>query len=176
MSLVVGRNEIAAVLGVSPRHINNLVAEGLPHTSDGTRVKYPVPECVAWWVRRAVEKAAEKAAPVDEWDAKARVDALRADMLEIDLAERLGQVMTVDQYQKARTSADARVAAKLKALENRLAPVVVGTRDIPDAIGRVRPLLTEVMDELYRGEDVPTDVEPDAESDADTGRADAPAA
>jgi len=146
--------DLATLLKVTPRQIHNLVKQGMPSfiDDDGKR-KYDGPECVAWFVARE-RGGDEDLGDVDA--ARVRLESLRADILEVELAEKLGKVMTVEQFEKARFDADARVAAKLKALENRLAPAVVGTTDVQDGLARVKPLVAEAMDELYRGEDVPT--------------------
>jgi phage terminase Nu1 subunit (DNA packaging protein) len=155
--------DLATLLKVTPRQIHNLVKQGMPSfvDDDGKR-KYDGPECVAWFVTRE-RGGDEDLGDVDA--AKVRIDTVRADILEVELAEKLGKVMTVEQFQLARNDADARVAAKLKALENRLAPAVVGTADVQDGLKRVKPLVAEAMEELYRGEDIPQPAEDEDEED-----------
>jgi hypothetical protein len=148
--------DLATLLKLTPRQINNLVKEGMPSFLDeaGKR-KYDGPECIGWYLERGRHADDD----LDDLDAaKVRMDSLRGDLLEVELAEVLGRVMTVEQFRRARFDSDARVAAKLKALENRLAPAVVGAVDVQDALARVKPLVAEVMDELFRGEDLPETV------------------
>lgn len=151
--------DLATLLKVTPRQINNLVKQGMPSFLDEKQKRwYDGPECIAWYITR--QRGGD--ADLDDVDAaKVRLETLRADLLEVELAEKLGKVMTLEQFRQARFDADARVAAKLKALENRLAPAVVGTVDVQDGLARVKPLVAEAMDELYRGEDVPTIQEED---------------
>ncbi len=146
--------DLATLLKLTPRQINNLVKEGLPSSLDAKQKRsYDGPECVAWYLDRR-RGGDDDLGDVDA--AKVRMDTLRADLLEVELAEKLGKLMTVGQFQVALNDANSRVATKLKALENRLAPAVVGTTTIQDGLGRVKPLIMETMDELYRAEDVPT--------------------
>lgn len=145
--------DLATLLKLTPRQINNLVKEGMPSFLDEKSKRwYDGPECVAWYIARE-RGGDENLGDVDA--ARVRLEGLRADVLEVELAQTMGKLMTVEQYQQARFDADARVAAKLKALENRLAPAVVGTLTVQDGLARVKPLVAEAMDELYRGEDVP---------------------
>jgi phage terminase Nu1 subunit (DNA packaging protein) len=158
--MIVGRNEIAEILGVSPRHINNLVDEGLPHSSDGKRVKYDVALCVAWWVARKVEEVKAKAEPVNEWDAKARVDTLRADILELELGEKRRELMPVALHRKELVGAFQRVDARLMTFADKVARVVIGTRDWADGRTRVLPVVEELRGELYQADDVPLEDAP----------------
>lgn len=161
MSKSLSQHEIAALLGLTPRQIQNLVKAGMPQEVAGRHPCYPVPGAVRWYVEFKEQAAEERSAPVDFDRAHARRELALASQEELKLAEKLGQLMTVEQFRAARFDADARVAAKLKALENRLAPAVVGTVDVQDGLVRVKPLIAEVMDELFRGADLPADAEED---------------
>jgi phage terminase Nu1 subunit (DNA packaging protein) len=159
MSKTVGQQEFAEMLGLTTRQIQNLVKDGVVRQeANGRHPKYRIPDAIQQYIQHKVEAAREESRPKN--DTRDRSEQLRGDLLALEVAQKLGQVMSVDQFRKARYDSDARVAAKIKALENRLAPAVIGTTDVQDGLERVKPLIAEVMDELYRGADIPDAIAP----------------
>lgn len=76
---------LAALLGVSQRQVANLAREGMPHNGE----LYPVAECIQWYIRR---RSAE-GKPADERTARARKINAEAEVAELDLFERRGELI-----------------------------------------------------------------------------------
>jgi hypothetical protein len=92
--IVVGTNELARVLDVTPRRVRKLAEEQkLPQISAG---RFPLIACVQEHIRRlrAVQEAAASDLSEQEW--RKRKVAAQAALAELDLAERQGQVTRIE--------------------------------------------------------------------------------
>ena len=152
------RDQVSAELELTPQQISNLAKEdGCPREMVGRKQMFRWPEFNRWYWTRKIEEAREAARPVNLDEARARREAALAQQEELKLAEMRGELMTVADYRRVVDDTNARIAARLKTLPQKLAPAVVGVRDVSEGLTRVQPLVDEVMAELYRGEDVPED-------------------
>jgi phage terminase Nu1 subunit (DNA packaging protein) len=140
--------ELAALLGLTDRHIRALAGKGLPRSADGT---YPLGAAIRWYVSR---KAAQSA-PKGLLAARTRREEAAASKAELELARLRGELMTVEDYRRVVDDTFARVAAKLNALHNRAAPQLVGCRTVDEASTRLRAEVDEILSELCEAEDVP---------------------
>ena len=86
---------------------------------------------------------------------RTRREKAQAQLREIELAERNGRLMTLDDFERAVGDAFGRVRAKLLNLPARAAQAAVGAQTIGEALLRIEPVVREVMDELRRADDVP---------------------
>lgn len=59
--------QLAAILGLSRRQIENLVAEGMPQEKVGRRCVYPL-TAIAWYVRRKLERTASRDPAAADFD------------------------------------------------------------------------------------------------------------
>lgn len=98
---LVGRKEIAEVLGISEREVTNLVKQqpDFPSVQEGRSRKFPRTQCVRWYVRFKQEEAVKRAKPVskendDEIRKRTRVVELL--LLEVEYAEREKQLLPAD--------------------------------------------------------------------------------
>lgn len=158
------RNEAKAALGDMPeRTFARWCAKGMPCKGDGARARFPWPEIYRWIIEQVERRAREAAKPVDYNEAKAREMAARAELAELEVATKRGELMTVAQYDEVVGAAFARVRAQLTNLPTKAAPELVGLAAAPEALAKVQGFVDEVMAELHTGADVPT--EPDADSD-----------
>ena len=91
------QNEIATLLGLSSRQIHNLTQQNPPGVAaaDGAKT-FDGPIFVKWYWERKLAEAVAEASPPDEWDAQARLAAAKAEMTELDLAERRKQLLSAD--------------------------------------------------------------------------------
>jgi phage terminase Nu1 subunit (DNA packaging protein) len=145
------------ILKLSAKWVERLTSEGMPVVMDGRHPRYPVPGAVLWYIARKQQEVEARSAPTTLDEAKARREAALAQQEELKLAEMRCELMTVAQYRRVVDDTNARVAARLKTLPQKLAPAVVGVKDTAEGLARVQPLVDEVMDELWRADDVPTE-------------------
>jgi phage terminase Nu1 subunit (DNA packaging protein) len=120
VSRTVNQKELAELLGLSARQIRNL--DGMPRDGDG----YPVPEAVRWFVSYREAIAQTKVAPSSLEESEKRLADAQAAMAELKLATMQGRLMTVEDYKRVRYDADQRVAARVKTLPTRSAPLLGG--------------------------------------------------
>lgn len=152
------KKELADILGVTPRQVDNLVVDGLPRTKAGREWRYG-PEAVAWYFRRKLE-AVEAQRPPSLDEARARKENALAEIAEYQLAETRGRM--VDQATRLRELARIldRVRAVLLNVPGRDAPDLIGLRSYGEAraalervIDRVLQALTQAADEIEGGDD-----------------------
>lgn len=101
----VGRAVLAATLGVSQREITNLVKNhpDLPSIQRGRARVFPLRQCVHWYVRfKSAEavKRSKPATPSNVEEMRRRRDEAEMKMAEMDVAEREGRLVSVDQVDK----------------------------------------------------------------------------
>ncbi len=91
------QSEIADLLNLSTRQVHNLVQRDPPGVKvvDGKKT-FDGPVFLKWYWEWKVDEAVKKASPPDEWDAQARLHAAKAEMTELDLAERRRQLLSAD--------------------------------------------------------------------------------
>lgn len=133
------------------------VSAGLPRRGDGAKAKYPWPEIFNFVVERQQRIGRDSARPSNVDEAKARRDLVHAELAELDLAARRGELLTVDEFEKRLTDAYARVLGAMAALEPRLAADLEGSMTLIQKRTVIRKALAEIKSELYRAEDVPVD-------------------
>lgn len=87
---IVGQEEIAAVFGVAPKTIVDWQGQGFPiaeRGGPGVPSEYETADCIAWLVRREVEKV-QGERPQD------RLARVQADKIEMENAEKRGQLVS----------------------------------------------------------------------------------
>jgi phage terminase Nu1 subunit (DNA packaging protein) len=118
-------------------------------------LEFEQPTCAVTLRVREGEKAAKKSAPAGVEESEARLAEAQAQMAELKLAEMQKRLMTAEQYERVVDDTNARVAARIKTLPQKLAPAVVGVTSTAEGLARVQPFVDELLDELYQAEDVP---------------------
>lgn len=96
MTHEVSQSEFARTVGLTTRQIRNLELEGLPHRAEGARKYYSIPEAVEWYIRRKEDAARAEFDFGDYERARARHEAARARLAEIQVAKEEGQLIPVE--------------------------------------------------------------------------------
>lgn len=150
------RAECRAALGDMPeRTFARWCAKGLPVKGTGEKARFPWPEALQWLFAQHEKRGREAASSGSvENDAKARSALAKAEMDELDLAERRGELMTLASYEEAVGAAFARVRAQLLTLPGKMALSMVGIQKPGDAQTRIQQHVAEVMEELRLGKDL----------------------
>jgi phage terminase Nu1 subunit (DNA packaging protein) len=127
--LIVNREELAGILGCAPTTVDRYIRAGCPiiehgTTSQGHRVN--TADVVRWLRER------EAAAPAgdSQSDARRRHMAASAELKELALAEKRGQMIRVDDVATILADELANVRSRLMAMPGRLAPTVAAMSDI----------------------------------------------
>ena len=93
--LVVGRADLARLMGKTPNEISKLLDEGLPALAagkKGAKSRYDAVAVMAWWRTREVKEDAVE---------RARYFQLQGDKLEQEIRARAGQLVEVSETEKA---------------------------------------------------------------------------
>lgn len=148
------QKDLCDLLGKSRQTVAELCRlPGVPREKKGNSWVYLWPDFNDWWRETKVDQAAERAAPADFEEAKARKMEADADMAELELRQLRGELITLADYQKALTGSLDRVRARLLGLDSRLAPLVVGVDSVLKAKAVIRPIVNEILTELSEDEE-----------------------
>lgn len=127
---IVGIKQLAPILNLQMRRIQQLVQEGLPKKLRG---KYDQDVCVGWYIRY-LQALVEKKAIVGEGgevfknEREERLRLLRADadLREIELARERGQLVAIEDVEHEMTDLILVTKARVLAVGARVAPELVG--------------------------------------------------
>src|SRR5260221_218097 len=86
---------------------------GLPTDGEGNEARHPWPEVFAWLLDQKERRGREAAKPVGKLDdSRQREAAARADLAELEVAERRRELMTVADYERLVSGAMQRIRAQ----------------------------------------------------------------
>lgn len=142
-------SEAARRLGLTAQGLQGwLKKPGAPVRADGNKLLVQWPQFARWREQQMVESALTAAQPADFEEARARKVAAEAQLAELDLAVRRGDLVTLAEFEKTIAQAFDRVRSRMVALPGRLAPLVVGTETLPAAVSAIEPVIAEILHEL----------------------------
>ncbi len=163
----ISKRQFADTYGVSESQLERLFQQGMPHAKTSARkIAIPMPSGRVWYHEYLIRKGRKQAAPTSIDDARRRKGAAEAELVELELAEKRGELMTVADFVKVTGEAFARARARLQNLASRAAAAAFGGQSVPECQARIEPLVLEVLDELRRADDVPIQQEEDDEDAA----------
>lgn len=96
MTREVSQAELSRILPLTTRQIHNLEREGMPHRAEGRRKFYPLPGAVDWYVRYRERLARSEMESTDYEEARARREAARARLAEMEVAREEGRLIPHD--------------------------------------------------------------------------------
>jgi phage terminase Nu1 subunit (DNA packaging protein) len=126
---IVGIKELAAILNLTPRRIQQLVEEGFPKKLRG---KYDLLKCARWYIRylRAVIEKKEVPMPdgafAGERQEHVRLVRASADLREVELAREQSELLSVEDVEREMTNLIRTARAHVMAIAPRMAPELVG--------------------------------------------------
>lgn len=148
----VTRPELALILGVDVRSITNYATESppIPRSVTGRRVRYPLGPCVRWWAEFRVRQESTGRGPSELDAARQRKTSADARLSELDVALREGSLVEVAEAERLLGGICDELRARILAFTGRVAPLVVGAKDVAEAILIVEPIAHELLDILSR--------------------------
>lgn len=118
----------------------------IPHEKDGRSLRFPLAACVQWY---ADHRARQAAKALSELDMEKREKlAVERRIKEVELAQLLGEVLTLEDFRREVGSAYDAVRARLLAFPGRAGPMLVGVKSVAEAVARLEPLIREILEEL----------------------------
>lgn len=173
MAELLSQKKLAEWLNVVPRTIYDLQKKGAPSTLDRGKRVYPWPAFLHWYIEYRINQALEKggvgAADAEAaLEAKLRASVAYADKLEAEaaqaqlaLAEKRGQLVTLDYMVGELEKVLTVLRASLLTFSGRVAADLVGCQDTRS----VRTVLDPAVDELMRQLSLAGDDDEDEEGD-----------
>lgn len=140
------QKDAAEQLGISTRQLRNLDESGVPRTADGD---YPWPEVRDWYVEFKQREAVERtmggngngnSTAAAYYAARARKEAALADLREMEVQERRGHLLHIDDLVELFSAPLDRLRAQLLALPGTVAPKLAD-RELP--IGEIATVLRD---------------------------------
>ena len=137
--------------GVTIRTVQNWAAAGMPtRTVDGER-RVVRSDANAWLRAKAEADATAKAEPADADEAKARKLAAEARLAELELAQREGVMVTVEDAARVMEEKLAPLRSALVTLPQRVAPQVMGCKTVGEVTGKLSAAVAEAMTSIAEG-------------------------
>ena len=169
MSKGITRSEARAALGgISEAAFTRLLQAGLPRKGDGKSARYDAQRIVRWHADWKFEQGRQSVQPKDYEDAKARKMIAEAELAELDVAIRRGELMTVEEGRKVIAQFQDRTVSALKAFPTRHAHTLVGIQTLPEAEARARLVASEIISGLADTSDMEAPEGADAEAERET--------
>jgi phage terminase Nu1 subunit (DNA packaging protein) len=151
---------IAKLLDLSERRVQQLSREGV--IPKAMRGQYDLVGSVRGYVRYLRDQAAKAQAGAPDYASeRARFIRARADLAEMEAAEKRGAVIPAADVEAAWIAVLARLRTRLLALPDRLAPLVHAEASPAGVRDTLRGALREALEELAE-----TDVRPERDQDA----------
>jgi hypothetical protein len=118
-----GIQRIADSFGLTPRRVQQLAKEpGFPKVARGD---YDEVACLRWYVKFLQEKLSAGTTRADgQVTGRERYDTAKAEIAELELAEKRKQILTVADYEQAMTALINPARHELLAIEARLRPTI----------------------------------------------------
>jgi hypothetical protein len=135
-------DDVARELHIGERYVYQLAKHGLPRVKPGV---YNIPKCFRFYVRYLQRKLVERAHPETGDGAIAKSGAgetrhkllsIEAELKSIELAEKRGELVSIDRVTKDLEKIVVEVRTRILALAPRIAAAVIGENDL--AVSQVK--------------------------------------
>lgn len=148
----VSLTEIADVFGVDLESIRLWRTKGMPHRLVSNRPRFVVAECVRWRREQDKKESRETASP-DEAKERTRKLAADADMAELRLRQKRGELVAVAEVERTVDRLVSTVRARVLAIRGRWAPRMIALPDMPAATATLDELAMDILSALTDGAD-----------------------
>jgi phage terminase Nu1 subunit (DNA packaging protein) len=147
--------KIANALNLTEQRVQQLVKEGLPREARG---RYDPEKCLRFYVRYLQKALKKKSVPtleggyVGEREERVRLLRSQADLSEIELAKQRGQLVAIQDAERAMTDLVLTTKARILAVAPRIAPDLIGVASRAMAHAIVEKGLKEALLSLAKYE------------------------
>ena len=147
----VNKAELARILDVSAMTINNWVTRGCPvaqMVGPNKKWAFNLAQVVDWRMEQAKKAAKGEAKSVDLDEAKRRKLVAEAEMAELDLEVRQGQLVEIEAVAKTVGDDYANMRAKLLSIPSKISPQLVGVESVTRIQSVLDKVVSEALEEL----------------------------
>jgi len=146
-----GLHEAAAILGRNVTTLKAWFHQGCPVLERGSKTRkwrISPADVIAWREAKIAQEAVGDTSTLDYDEARRREMAAKAAMLELDLAQRRGQLIEIEHIAIVVGEEYSNVRARILALPTRLAPQVMGLTSLPALRELIEDAIHDVLEEL----------------------------
>ena len=140
--------EIALILDIGERRVQQLAKAGHIPKIDGKRGRYPLVGSIQGYIKYLRSLSLELDADSDIANAKLRVEKARAEILELDAAQKASELVHKDHVAQVWGSITGLIKAKLLSLPSKAAGDVFASRNINEVRATLENSIDEVLIEL----------------------------
>ena len=166
---LVSHRELASIIGMSPRRISQLVADGMPKSGPD---RYDLGICVRWWVDRWRGKEADSEEGVTQ---RQRLTRMQADKVQTEVQILRGTLVRAIEVEHVMAAAAAVVAGSLDSIGPRVAGEVAELQDpalIQEVLLRETRSIRESLADAFSMAAAGATLADDADEEPDAGIAD----
>ena len=146
------RTQLAAIFGVAATTVDAWVGRGCPFiarpTERGKGWKFNTAAVSAWRESQAFDRALEDRSDVDLAEARRRKAVADAELVELDLAERRGELLPVADSEAALIALASGVQRRLLAVPSKVAPLAHAAQSTQEAEALIRDAIYEALQDL----------------------------
>lgn len=149
----VSGEQLGAIINRTTRTLHNYQKDGIPHETHGPAVRYPLAGAVQWYLaRHSAEAGGEKISLAKQREEEELRTARNKRMTsDIDLAERLGKVVTIEFMLREFEETMAAIRDALRAMPGDLADKVLGLTTLVKARAVLRTGVDRAMAAIRDG-------------------------
>jgi len=143
------------MVGIKLRQVAILRDNGLPFSKRAGHVYMPMPEAFRWYISWRIDhRPGRPPSPSSMDEAKKRLESAKAELAELELAERRRDLIRVEDHKALLADAFARVASKLRNMPHRVATQVTG-KTVSDRKQEATRIVDDIYQELHGADDIP---------------------
>ena len=149
--MIVNRQQLADILGVTLPTVDARVAKGLPYKTKGKEGKsyeFETKDVIAWMLEQAKEKSSQSESHDSYNEARRRKMNAEADLTELELAQKAGLVVLVEDSIEAIADAVTTLRTQCLNLPRRVAPLILGETEEEVVKGILEEQVIQILNEL----------------------------
>lgn len=124
--MIIGRKQLAELLGLTEGRIQQLTAEGMPKEARG---KYNAPACIRWYIEARINSAAGPAASADVNEARKKLYDAQVVKTKLETSKIKRETIPADEHLIDMNQLAVLFASGLDAISGRLAAELAGMTD-----------------------------------------------
>lgn len=153
MGRIVNKAELAEIIGISLKGVDEMIRRGMPLVSRGgegrgASFQIDVSDVMKWQVSQATKDVSDKLEAINIDEARLRKVAAEAALAELDLALKRGDAVSLTAVAKMWAGMVTAFKYRCLSIPAKLAPVLVAETDLVVARGMLEREIHEALDEL----------------------------
>lgn len=145
MDMIVGTQQLADIIGKTPKWVNTLTRDGI--LVQVSRGKYELPENIQRYVEY-VRGAGEDPEGINYNDEKAKHERAKRKLAELELAEKEGELIQVGEVEQLLSKMIGLFKSRCQTIPTKVAPLVQYEQELPKITVILKKEVAEALQEL----------------------------